>query len=172
MIKMSITNIRKSMSHERSYLDWKNILTTNCYAFALGIDIPEENICKYAYDIGGISRTIDSDEIIDPSLLDSYEDTYDIDLACDFETLGLEYEESDNPELFCKDIPSYPGRYFDILLFLSSRIDDFHFARYGKDGKLYHKRGFFLPPEETTIKFIEEDKYQFVKRYRLYLSRR
>ena len=170
MIKMSINNIRKSMSYERKQLDWKNIKTTNCYAYALGIDIPEQDICEYAYDLGGISRMIDNDEIPDFYIAKPYRDTYEVDVTSDFDILGLEYEESDKPDFYSRDLCTYPGRYFDILIFLHNEWDDFHFARYGKDGKLYHKRGFVLPPQETTIDFIENRGYEFVKRYRLYLS--
>lgn len=171
MIKMSINNIRKSMSYERKILDWKNIRTTNCYAYALRIDIPQNSICKYAYDLGGISRMIDSDEEPDFDKVPPYSETYDVDLTSDFDLLGLEYEESDTPELVNKDLHYYPGRYFDILFFLSNQIDDFHFARYGNDGKLYHKRGFVKPPQETTMEYINSKGYEFVKRYRLYLSK-
>lgn len=34
--------------------EWKNILTTNCYAYALGLDIPQEKIGNCAYELGNI----------------------------------------------------------------------------------------------------------------------
>lgn len=36
---------------------WFHINTTNCYAYALGLDIKESNICEYAYQPGTISST-------------------------------------------------------------------------------------------------------------------
>ena len=172
MIKMSINNIRKSMSYERKILDWKNIYTTNCYAYAMGIDIPQTDICKYAYDVGQISRMIDcedEEELPDPKYHNT--NTFEWELTWDFDTLGLEFEESSKIELKPDEIPNYPGRYFDILFFIHKYRNDFHFARFGKDGKLYHKRGFNLAPQETTVDFIESDNYEFAKRYRLYLSK-
>ena len=171
MIKMSITSIKKSMSYERGSLDWKNIFTTNGYAYALGLDIPQSDICKYAYYLGVISRTIDSDEIVDFKLLNGNKKYFEYDLLSDFDALGLDVEESNKPGLICDDLHTYPGRYFDILFFVGKSNNDFHFARYGKDGKLYHKRGIF-PPEETTVDYIKSVGYEFIKRYRLYLSRR
>lgn len=163
------------MSYERKQLDWINIHTTNCYAYALGIDIPKDDICNYAYNLGQIAKMSENDENPDEctSNLCNAKD-FEFALLSDFETLGLEYYESNKKEFYCDDLFTHPGRYFDILFFINTNnifFDDFHFARFGKDGKLYHKWGHDLPPEETTIEKIEEDGYKFVKRYRLFLSK-
>ncbi len=171
MLKMSITKIRKSMIKERNLLDWKNIIGTNCYAYALGIDIPEEDICKYAFDLGGISRMVNTGEDIDPNSVGRYRDTYHIDLPNDFHVLGLDYKESNHINLSLNEQEEDPNKYFDILFFLNDDIDDFHFARFDKDRKLYHKRGFIKEPQETTVDFIKSKGYVFEKRYRLYLQK-
>lgn len=36
---------------------WDNVNTTNCYAYALGLDVPQIEIKKYAYEPGIISNT-------------------------------------------------------------------------------------------------------------------
>ena len=175
MIKMPITKIRKSMSYERGQLDWKNIYTTNCYAYALHLDIAQDDICNYAYNLGQIAKMNDNDENPSECTSNLYNSKdFEFALLSDFEALGLEYLESNIKEFYPNDLDTYPGRSFDILYFINTRdhfFDDFHFARYGKDGKLYHKWGFVFPPEETTIEKIESDGYEFVKRYRLFLSR-
>ena len=33
----------------RSMRDWKNLTTTNCLAFALGLDLPDPNCTLYGY---------------------------------------------------------------------------------------------------------------------------
>lgn len=164
MLKMKITAIKKSMTYDRKQLDWKNIFKTNCFAFAMCLDIPENNICDAAYNLGAIAVE-----------LKKYPKNYNYEerLSSDIKALGLSYETSDEKEFYSEKLNSSPGRYFDVLFFVDDNIyrPDFHFARYGKDGKLYHKRGFYLPPEETTVKEIEDDGYKFVRRYRLFLSK-
>ena len=164
MLKMKITAIKKAMTYNKNILDWKNIFETNCFAFAMGLDIQEDEICEAAYGLGQIAAELE----IFPN---NY--NYEERLDCDIKALGLSYETSDEKEFYSEKIKSSSGRYFDVLFFIENDmfLPDFHFARYGKDGKLYHKRGFAFPPEVTTIEKIEEDGYKFVKRYRLFLSK-
>ena len=37
---------------------WENKSTSNCYAFALGLDIPEKKICEAAYVPGVMSGSL------------------------------------------------------------------------------------------------------------------
>ena len=53
--QMSPEEIRKNIKPYKKI--WKNNFTTNCYAFALGLDIPETRICYHAYQPGVISST-------------------------------------------------------------------------------------------------------------------
>ena len=108
MLKMSIKDIRKSMSYERDAFDWKNILKTNCFAFAMGLDIPENDICEQAYSLGKIATELE----IYPK---NY--TYEERFINDIKALGLSYETSNEKELYSGKLNSYPGRHFDILFF-------------------------------------------------------
>lgn len=33
---------------------WENVLSTNCYAYALGLDIPQDEITRCAYELGAM----------------------------------------------------------------------------------------------------------------------
>jgi len=53
MLNMPIKEIKGLISLREEY--WEYIFQTNCYAFALGIDIPENDICKNAFQPGVIA---------------------------------------------------------------------------------------------------------------------
>ena len=58
MLNMSVENIRKLVGQEITYENWIHSFTTNCYAFAMGFDVSEEDICYHAYGLGYISSNI------------------------------------------------------------------------------------------------------------------
>ena len=53
MLKMSLNEIRGKIQMYPE--NWINMHTTNCYAYALGLDIRQSDICDYAYQPGTIS---------------------------------------------------------------------------------------------------------------------
>ena len=167
MLRMSIKKIKKAMEVEKDYKSWINIGNTNCYAYALGLDIPEWRIHWKAYNLGYFalfSKYKKEDE------LKTYEDR----LIADLEFLNIDYDVCLDIGYHCDFDPCYE-KHRDILFFQKLKCgedSDFHFARYGKDGKLYHKKGWGRDPLETTIEDIEKDGYKFSKRYRLYLDRK
>ena len=155
------------MTKNIDYKLWKNRNTTNCFAFVMGLDIPEKTICPYAYNLGTFAFETGYKKY---SQMKSFEEEFRGDL----EALGIPYETSKDTGWLC-NIKRCDGRYIDILFFIDDRDMwdmDFHFARFGKDGKLYHKWGFSENPSETTIKEIEDEGYEFVRRYRLFLSKK
>ena len=46
-LKMSLLELRNSINLDKK--NWKHIFTTNCYAYALGLDVREQNIKDFAY---------------------------------------------------------------------------------------------------------------------------
>ena len=55
MLKMSLNEIRGKIQMYPE--NWVNMYSTNCYAYALGLDIRQSDICDYAYQPGTISET-------------------------------------------------------------------------------------------------------------------
>ena len=131
LLKMSIEDIRNNIDVDKE--SWRHMRTTNCYAYALGLDVPEYQICKYAYDPGTIGNS--SKQLITPF---SYHLLVD-NVLTDLEALQIDYQFI-HP---CDDINSDEWK---IALFIPqiyslTELDDFHFARLHKDGYWYHKNG-------------------------------
>lgn len=89
MLKMSLNEIRGQIQIYPE--NWVNVSTTNCYAYALGLDIRESDICEYAYQPGVISNQkykIHRQEELDyEKLIENIEE--------DFKILNLEFCEVD-----------------------------------------------------------------------------
>lgn len=104
--------------------NWINIDNTNCYAFSLGLDIPQDRICESAYYVGHIYRYYNSvkAKYIPRDLLLQY----------DFETLGLIYRESDLNEKIANE--EWKIAYFDTIYECG-----FHFFRQTENGIWWHK---------------------------------
>ena len=164
MLNMSILDIRREMNF--NYDVYENILETNCYAYALGLDIPETKICKYAYDLGIIASHIFNIPYAKIKKLTNEER-----MLLDFKALKLGYKESFEQEPM-KYI--FKGNYYcilwDILLFTDYTDNDFHVARVDFDGELHHKLGRHITePKITCIDDIEKLGYTYERRYRLSL---
>lgn len=54
VLKISVDDLVDYISLTYDY--WENAMDTNCYAFALGLDIPEDEIVKNAYQLGVIGQ--------------------------------------------------------------------------------------------------------------------
>lgn len=110
---------------------WQNNDETNCYAFALGLDIPQEEICRCAYEIGTMyyfynktkRRYMHHEEL----------------LQLDFKTLKLGYREADIYE------PLKEGEW-KIAYFDSIYECGFHFFRQTENGVWWHKFDFGYTP--------------------------
>ncbi len=130
-LKMSLEKIRNMIDVNKT--TWQNIYTTNCYAYALGLDIPEKNICKYAYDPGTIGNS--QNPLITPF---SYNVLVD-NVLLDLEALRINYD-------FIKPTDEIDEDEWKISLYIPQiyslhDLDDFHFIRYRNNGYWYHKNG-------------------------------
>lgn len=142
MLKMSLRKIRGSIQVYPE--NWINVIETNCYAYALGLDIKENDICKYAYRPGSISvnRKLfvykdEKEEMLYLKYLsyDSFVDKLENDLDC----LNLEYREV-NPS---EPIDSDEWKIAFLTRKDGCRIRDFHFLRQNSDGIWTQKKGYY-----------------------------
>ena len=177
MLEMSVENIRRVMRDgicfEKRLSEWgKNKWSTNCYAFALGLNVDEDDICPYAYRIGNISLQAKWPFIsVDPSNKISAIEPLILD---DFQALGIDYEIfMDKDESQYLQELDHPNDCWDILLFISPS-DGYHFVRVGSDSLLYHKLGWGKLPELTDFEDIKREYKgcKFERRYRLSLDSR
>lgn len=148
---MSLLKIDGPSLHDRIDINkrnWLNNATTNCYAYALGLDIPEEEIIKGAYSTLGTMGISCDHEITD-------EEKYYIPcierLKMDLDFLKLKYEEADPFEIVKENEW--------LIAFFSCPYEpdnDFHFARKNKEGIWVHKIGWkgFLSLHDDQNKLI------------------
>ncbi len=126
-IPLNPKELRKLIDLDKK--DWENKQNTNCYAYALGLDV---NIPK-AFEPGEIGHS--------KTDLRNYNSfTYELlldNIFTDLEALDIAYREIDPIEEIAPDE-------WKIALFTTRNgeyIDDFHFMREHKDGIWYHKNG-------------------------------
>ena len=129
-LKMSLQEIRNSIDLEK--VEWTNRWTTNCYAYALGLDIPEEEIIWGAYAPGTISGAL-----VDIGRVNTFSyNTFVTNLYSDLEFLGIDFKKINPNQQIDEDewkIAVFTSSYFGDL-------DDYHFLRY-RDNVWYHKNG-------------------------------
>ena len=137
-LKMSLGDIKKQMKFNcRGF--WNHLLSTNCYAFALGLDIPEDNILMAAYNpgtIGSITFNIKSSELNKMSLEER--------IYLDLRALDISYSECSPLE---KSINYFDEDYIIeqwIIAIFKGERKDFHFMRKSWDNDWWHKRGYNL----------------------------
>lgn len=128
-LKMSKEDIRKQIQLKPQ--NWRNIGTTNCYAYALGLDIKENDICKYAYQPGTISNILNLSVHFDYFLYN----TLIKNIEKDLKTLNILYREielDDKIETNKWKMAVFADIFEDDCgeLFIS----DFHFLRSNSDG--------------------------------------
>lgn len=153
-------NIKSQISLKEEY--WEVYFGTNCYAFALGLDVPESEICKDAYELGIIGANKFNIPIKDILKL-----SFESRLLLDLKALKIAYKEIDKTEKAgFYYIGNYICRHWDIILFKEKNGNSFHFVRKNYNGVLYHKIGYFAQPMK-----LEKDKvlkeYEPIKKYRL-----
>ncbi len=164
-------NVRELTKHIELKTDyWVNKKTTNCYAFAMGFDIPEHIILHNAYLLGTIGLT---KERINLSNIRYY--SYEERLIKDLKALKLRFCEADYDEKIVDD-----EKYTYFLISLLESKNDFHFLRKSKQyDKWWHKRGWFYSPDYVddhshVIKDPKEasiGEYNYVKTYKIGFKR-
>lgn len=139
--------IRDNINLKKKY--WLHIFSTNCYAYALGLDVNESIIGNYAYQPGYIGgymySTMRYPQFTYDSLVRSiYEDLkkYKIDIRRVKPDDEVDIDEW-KIALFTK---------FQSYDFYSNWYSDYHFLRQKDDGLWYHKRGFYRIPTNKDFK--------------------
>jgi hypothetical protein len=111
-------------------VNWNNLNTTNCYLYALKLDMPYYDLNERAFIPGGISK-----KYVPRCKEHNYQDEEFLNnIYRDLNFLGINYQNIDPNEEASWKIALFLERYKDQLL-------DFHFLRF-QDGIWYHKKGF------------------------------
>lgn len=111
--------------------EWKNILTTNCYAYALGLDISQDEITRCAYDLGAMYYFY--------SKVKRHYLSHEELLKLDLDTLGLSYTEVPLDEPLGEE--EWKIAYFDSVYECG-----YHFFREIENGIWWHKYDFGYQP--------------------------
>ena len=130
-LNMTSEEIRNNINLKKD--NWINEVETNCYAYALGLDVREKDISKFAY----IPGTMSSSKYYLPKLLNFTYDMLMVNIFSDLDFLGIDYKEIKPKERIKKDE-------WKIAMFVTNylgHIYDYHFLRY-KNGVWYHKNGY------------------------------
>lgn len=131
MLKMSLNEIRGKIQMYPE--NWVNMYSTNCYAYALGLDIRQSDICDYAYQPGTISETTNISELKYFS--------YDMlikGIESDLKLLQIAYRNVEEDEKLALNE-------WKIALFVDGyhgSLIDFHFLRQKENGIWLHKNGY------------------------------
>lgn len=131
MLNMSLNQIRGKIQINPDV--WVNMYTTNCYAYALGLDIREADICIGAYQPGRISELtyLPNTECFEyKTLIEGIEN--------DFDALNIKYREVNHNEKIAYNewkIALLTEKYH-------GKLADFHFLRQKQNGIWFHKNGF------------------------------
>lgn len=136
-LKINFERIRDLISLREEY--WEYTFSTNCYAFALGLDIPENDIVKNAYQLGvmgAIVKNISNDELKRLSFHER--------LALDLEALGIKMEECSIQDSSDFSIGKTHTDVWWIISLLSNG-NNFHFIRKSYGGIWYQKWGYIAP---------------------------
>lgn len=161
MIKYPLDELKKSIQLEKDnwlYYDGG----TNCYAYALGLDIWETDICRWAYTPGTISMMINP--LVFRYYMSSDRIIQNFKLDCD--TLGINIRDIDSEDNISKDEWKV-ALFFKFYNVNKKKCTDFHFMRQRQDGLWYHKSGFYLRPDNLDSKkqIIKSPKECYIKKY-------
>ncbi|MBE6157035.1 MAG: hypothetical protein E7161_04775 [Firmicutes bacterium] len=135
-LKMSLLQLRQAINLEKQ--TWINRYTTNCYAYALGLDVPQNDIIDKAYIPGTMSGTGIK---LDDNYIFTYNDLI-TNIYGDLDFLGISFREVSISEQLNEEE-------WKIAIFTSKcadYIEDIHFLRLRKDGFWYHKNGWIFNP--------------------------
>lgn len=145
--KIMLKYIRDNINLNKRY--WKHIFTTNCYAFALGLDIREKQIMMGAYQPGIIGKYLYSvgysKYFSYPSLIES--------IQKDMGVIGINIREINyTEEISPNEWKIALFTVFHANEFYSEYLSDFHFLRQLDDGMWYHKPGYNKFPTNRDYK--------------------
>lgn len=172
MLRMDLNEIKGKIQMYPE--NWQNLKETNCYAYALGLDISENKICNFAYQPGMISETLNlpnMDHFSYQNLVKGVES--------DLEYLGLSYREIDPKDDIQLDE-------WKIALMIENcnddsedELDNFHFLRTNKNNNWVHKCSYLDPisKKDNLQQTIEDPRecelspYQYKKCYALKINK-
>ena len=172
MLKMTLSEIRGEVQVYPE--SWINMRTTNCYAFALGLDIRESSICSGAYQPGVISGKKELD-------LSNRRFLYSDLIKCieeDLNNLGILYREIDTMD-------KVELNEWKMALFVETNsecdenyLSGFHFLRTNQKGNWVHKADYYTSPskKDDFDQIIKDPKecdfyfYEYKKCYALKLN--
>lgn len=154
--------------------NWINISTTNCYAYALGLDINEKNICHNAYQPGTISEFGGDCFLTYTNLVKAIEQ--------DLRFLDISYCEIEPQASITLDewkIALLVKEYYDHRTH-KKFLSGFHCLRINKTGIWVHKPGYPNYPSErdynnqiiTDPREFNFHGYEYKKCYALKLNKR
>lgn len=154
-LELSRSEIRENIEVTGNPNYWNNIQGTNCYAYALGLDINEKRIAKCAYQPGVMGSIMLHKPIVNIKNM-TIEERMILDLkALKIYCKEIEVEESELK--FCskrtENDNSITTYYWPVAIFEDINSDNFHFMRLTSDGTWYHKFGYFSSPHN-----YDEDK--------------
>ena len=126
--------------------NWMFSSSTNCYAFALGLDVPYSEISHHAYMVGCFAE-----DYLKSKNIDVYDLDFEQSFLEDLDYLGITHEEV-IPECVIKE-DSLEYSSFLVSLFFSH--NDFHFLRKNQyDNLWYHKQGYLDLPRNRDSEGI------------------
>ncbi len=168
-LKVNLKKVRDLVDFKTDY--WINNETTNCYAFALGLDIPEDILGINSYSLGRFA--MEKDPNLNIRSLTRLEC-----LKRDLDAIGFIYEEIDPKD---KVENKYGDKYIKYMISLYQNDKDFHFLRkHERDGIWWHKRGWYYHPSQvddngkiiTDLDDIKISDYHYVNTFKIKVKRR
>ena len=162
LMKRDLRELKRQINLDKK--NWKHILSTNCYAYALGLDIPERKIKAFAYVPGAIGNA--SVNLVRQRIFTYDELTSNIN--DDLLYLGISFVECTPNEKTTKDelkIALFTSYYAYMLL--GDYYCDFHFLREREDGTWYHKKGYIHRPNnlDSNKNIITDPRECYIKNY-------
>lgn len=177
------SEIRNNINVSGDPSDWFSC-GSNCYAYALGLDINENSICKHAYQ-PGIMGSI----ILNLPIINLKEMPIEERMLIDLEALKIKYKEVEPEENYNYTFHTYKNSNaissitydWPVAVFEAKEdLIDFHFMRKWNDGTWRHKLGFVSYPNENDFdgKIITDPRecnlgpYKYKKTYLLTLNQK
>ena len=181
-LNLKSSEIKKKIDVGGDCSDWHSIFGTNCYAYALGLDLKEQRICDKAYQIPGLMGSI----ILHRPIFELRKMSIEDRMILDLEALEIKYKEVEPEEKYDYTFHTYRNSTsvssitysWPVAVFESE--DDFHFLRKCHDGSWSHKVGFISYPTEMDFdkKIITDprkcnlEQYKYKKTYLLTLNQK
>lgn len=174
MSKLSMTPEQIRRSIRLTDKNWKNNVNTNCYAFALGLDISEWDIAPNAY-LPGMIFSITFNKPYSEIKKMSFEER----MLLDLKILEIRCNEADPSEITGYNANNDSFEWI-ISMFEKEEREDVHFLRKNDKGIWWHKQGYIFssPTNKDKYKKIITDPrdcdlgaYEYKKTYKLSIKR-